>query len=75
MPTVPNLIRRSNAIPVKISESKSLIFLDIEAESDMDALKQIAVKFYDNGNVKESYLEAIQKREKIYNNLIYIQLE
>lgn len=46
--------------------NKDLIFFDVEAESNLDALKQVATKLYDLGIVKESYINAVQEREKVF---------
>ena len=46
--------------------NKDLIFFDVEADSNLDALDQVAHKLFDLGYVKESYIEAVKEREKVF---------
>lgn len=43
--------------------SPELVVLDLEAESDMDAINKLATHLYDKGIVKETYIPAVQQRE------------
>ena len=38
----------------------------MEADSNLDALDQVAHKLFDLGYVKESYIEAVKEREKVF---------
>lgn len=51
---------------MKISEffNKELIVTNFDAKSKEDVIDVLYKKLYENGFVKESYLEAIKKREK-----------
>ena len=46
--------------------NKDLIFFDVEADSNLDAIEKVATKLYEQGIVKESYIDAIQEREKVF---------
>ncbi len=46
--------------------NKDLVFLNIDAKDNIDALDQVAKKLYDIGYVKESYIEAVKEREKVF---------
>ena len=46
--------------------NKDLVFLDIEAKDNMEALDKVAKELYKAGNVKESYIEAVKEREKVF---------
>ena len=46
--------------------NKDLIFFDVEADSNLDALDQVSHKLFDLGYVKESYIEAVKEREKVF---------
>lgn len=46
--------------------NKDLVFLDVEANSNMEALEKVATEFYKLGYVKDSFINAIQEREKVF---------
>ena len=46
--------------------NKDLIFFDVEAKDNLDALDQVANKLLDLGYVKDSYINAIKEREKVF---------
>lgn len=46
--------------------SPELVILDLEAESDQEAIEKLASRFLEMGIVKESFLPAIQQREREY---------
>ncbi|SEO41499.1 PTS system, galactitol-specific IIA component [Amphibacillus marinus] len=45
---------------------ESLIFKNLQAQSTEDALKQVATALFQQGLVKESYINAVIEREKQY---------
>lgn len=46
--------------------NESLVFRNIKGESKEEVLAYMAKKLYDQGYVKEEYIEAIQEREEEY---------
>jgi len=46
--------------------SPELVLMDIEADSDQEAIDIVARHLYDQGMVKESYIEAVKAREKVF---------
>lgn len=46
--------------------NKDLIFFDVDAKDNLDALDQVANKLVGLGYVKESYVEAVKEREKVF---------
>lgn len=46
--------------------NEELVLLDITAEDNLIALEEMGMLLYKQGYVKETYLKAIQEREKIY---------
>lgn len=43
-----------------------LVAVDVEADSAEEAIRKVGQIFYDNGFVKESYIDAVIAREKVY---------
>lgn len=46
--------------------NEELIFVDMEAVDEQDAIKELANSLYKQGFVKESYIQAILDREKVF---------
>lgn len=46
--------------------SKDLVVVDLEAGSDLEAIQKAASHLYEKGLVKESFINAIQEREKVF---------
>jgi PTS system galactitol-specific IIA component len=46
--------------------SEELVLIDVEAENQIGALKQLGELLYSKGYVKETYPQAVQDREKVY---------
>lgn len=46
--------------------NEELIFVDMEAVDEQDAIKELANFLYKQGFVKESYIQAILDREKVF---------
>lgn len=44
-----------------------LILMDIEAATDQEAIEILAKHLYEKGIVKESYVEAVKEREKVFS--------
>ena len=44
-----------------------LILMDIEAKTDQEAIEILAKHLYEKGIVKESYIEAVKEREKVFS--------
>ena len=44
-----------------------LILMDIEAGTDQEAIEILAKHLYAKGIVKESYIEAVKEREKVFS--------
>lgn len=44
-----------------------LVVLDLEAVDDQDAIDKLAHHMYDRGIVKESYIDAVKEREKVFS--------
>lgn len=47
--------------------SPELVLLDIEAKTDQEAIEILAKHLYAEGIVKESYIEAVKEREKVFS--------
>lgn len=47
--------------------SPELILMDIEAKTDQEAIEILAKHLYEKGIVKESYIEAVKEREKVFS--------
>ncbi len=45
---------------------KELIATDVEAKNSEEVIRKVGKLFYDNGFVKDSYIDAVIKREKVY---------
>lgn len=45
---------------------KELVLLDIEANNAEEAIKELATLLYKKGYVKDSYIKAVQEREKVF---------
>lgn len=45
---------------------RELIFMDVEADSSQDVIRQLGSRFEELGLVKDSYVAAVCDREKIY---------
>lgn len=46
--------------------SKDLVLVGVEAITDVDAIEKVANNLLDQGLVKESYINAIKEREKVF---------
>jgi PTS system galactitol-specific IIA component len=46
---------------------QDLIVRDLEATSDQDAIKKLSTFLHEKGLVKESYIQAIMDREKVFS--------
>lgn len=44
-----------------------LVLMDIDASTDQEAIEILAKHLYDKGIVKESYIEAVLEREKVFS--------
>lgn len=51
---------------IKELVNENLIVLNLKATSNLDAIEQLATVLYDNKYVKESYINAIKEREKVF---------
>ena len=47
--------------------SPELILMDIEAKTDQEAIEILAKHLYEKGIVKESYIDAVKEREKVFS--------
>lgn len=47
--------------------SPELVLMDIEAQSDQEAIEILARHLYEKGIVKESYIEAVKEREVTFS--------
>ncbi|MCI8566203.1 MAG: PTS sugar transporter subunit IIA [Lachnospiraceae bacterium] len=47
--------------------SPELVLMDIEAENDQEAIDILAKHLYAQGIVKESYIDAVKEREKVFS--------
>lgn len=47
--------------------SPELVLMDIEAETDQEAIEILAKHLYEKDIVKESYIEAVKAREKVFS--------
>lgn len=46
--------------------NKDLVLIDIDASTDLEAIEKVAKHLYEKGLVKESYINAIKEREKVF---------
>ncbi|MFZ7134687.1 MAG: PTS sugar transporter subunit IIA [Eubacteriales bacterium] len=46
--------------------SKDLVLIDVEAATDVEAIEKVASHVFSKGFVKESFVNAIQEREKVF---------
>ncbi|MFZ7119388.1 MAG: PTS sugar transporter subunit IIA [Eubacteriaceae bacterium] len=46
--------------------SKDLVLVGVEASTDVDAIEKVASNLLEQGLVKESYINAIKEREKVF---------
>ncbi|WP_196593536.1 PTS sugar transporter subunit IIA [Pectinatus sottacetonis] len=53
-----------NSQLLNMNISLNNLFIDLDAESDMDAIKKMAVNFNKEGVVKKSFIGAVLEREK-----------
>lgn len=59
----------------EITVSPELVMMDLEAETDQEALDKMARLLYEKGYVKESYIQAVKDREKeFYTGLNFEEL-
>ena len=47
--------------------SPELILMNIEAKTDQEAIEILAKHLYEKGIVKESYIDAVKEREKVFS--------
>ena len=47
--------------------SPELVLMDIDAETDQEAIEILARHLYEKGIVKESYIDAVKAREKVFS--------
>lgn len=46
--------------------SSELTMVQLEGKTDQEVLQKMSQHLYDNGMVKESYIDAVKEREKVY---------
>lgn len=46
--------------------NKDLVLIDVEASTDLEAIEKVAKYLQEKGLVKESYINAIMEREKVF---------